>query len=179
MAINKDNQILLFFRKDIGRYFIVVPEGFNIYCKKCGKVIELAENVYIHKSYSKILPFEKSFYCSIKCMAGAKNKDQDERYTAILSYLVPQNAKIIDDFPTEMKPAKNISIFDSHKLESGHTTDNTKYTGRESIGGASIGDPKFLEKPEKDLISLDEALDNEKKKKPVTLQQLEAENGNK
>ena len=166
------NGELLFFRSDIKRYFLVIREGADLFCSKCKKVLGLGRPVYLHKSYSKILPFKKGWFCSHGCRSSSKTRDQDEKLTALLSMIIPDHAKLISDWPVELKDAKDVTVWDSHKLQSDKTKDNTIHAGRESIAGGKIGDPKFLDHNKEANKQLSEPefkeiLKLEKKKKPA------------
>ena len=130
---------LLCFHKLTKTFFYVIPEGMNVVCDVCKSVVEFGDIVYLHSSYSKILPFEKRKYCSTKCVSKARCRDQDEFRSAYLASVLPENVELVGDEPTSLMDGKNISVFQAASLESEHTTDHTVHALKESCEGVRIG----------------------------------------
>jgi hypothetical protein len=118
--------------------------GINLKCSICHKEIigELAMLHYCwHENKSK-KPSTCSILC-VKCTPKAnKHYTIEERYPIICipekklnkSELIP-----FVHYSCDLSDSKSLSVFDAANLESDKTVDKTRFAGKESWFGASIG----------------------------------------
>ena len=144
------NQLLLY-KKDSKEYKLVVVENTIIVCNCCKKVVEIGNTVFIQKAYNRFTPFSKSYYCSPGCLKKRSVGEQDEVVVADLTNTMPDNGKLIDDWPTELTSSRSVDLFQATMLESDRTSDNTIHAGRDSIKGARIGNLDFKKKDKRTL----------------------------
>ena len=115
----------LFYNKKENTYYLVCDKTeVSVYCSACKKPIDVGNFIFIHKSYSK-KEYVKEFLCP-KCIKKHKLRIYDEFMGATVSTFVPDNSKIIVDFPPFLKAST--SIFDaalSNKRVTSDTSDTT------------------------------------------------------
>jgi hypothetical protein len=144
----------------------------QLYCSHCKK--ELSSFFMVQRSYSKILPPQEVFFCSL---CGKHNMTRGRDFFSIASKetSIRDTYKVINEHVPEVGKGE-IDLFNACHLQSDNTIDNTVHSKHESIDGATIGDSYYIDKEDRKLIyepEIDRFLDNIKNAKPVLPKQLE------
>ena len=141
--MNFETDFKLCYNKERNIYFLIIEENININCKVCKKAFEIGQQIIFHTTVGKKI-YESSCYC-FSCAKKIKSNILDFTKVATISYMMPYNVHVVMKEDLNLKNSSNISVWDVGKIEKrfkdspNKTIDKTKYAGRESIEGATIG----------------------------------------
>lgn len=102
---------LFFCGKDNNYYLVCGKDDLIIKCDNCKNVIEKDNIIHIHNSYSK-KTFLKEFLCP-SCIGKYKKSIYNEFIIAEVTDFIPDNSKLIIDFPPLLTNTKNIDVWDA------------------------------------------------------------------
>jgi len=146
----------LYFHQKYKILYYVSYDG--VICDSCKDRIK--EIVFIFKIWNK-----KKTPQFIECCRNCLDKTKDKLFgivtelsSAVVTDVAPIGSQIIFNIPPELVIGKNRSVFEVAVDNSDGATiiDRTKLSGRESLEGATIGNPALLEelKKENDVLQI-------------------------
>ena len=133
----------LYYDKEKQQYYFL--DEYKL-CDSCGKLIK--EVIFIKLGYTG-KELNKNYYCKFcfkdKIVFNKLNVSEEVRL-ALVTNTAPRKSIVIIDKAPLFSSVKEYDVFNvaDHNREGEKTKDKTKYAGRESLEGATIGDPKFI-----------------------------------
>ena len=146
--------IPLFFNQENKIYQYVSSEGF-VECDECGVHLSVGNQVFIRVSWVHKARVQKrnskvEVLCGMCLVDSGVFSDVLEVKVATVSRFRHNSCSPVFILPPQLGGSgKNMDVFEAaDRLRPPKVKDNTKYAGRESLEGATIGKPELIEELE-------------------------------